>query len=157
MVRRGSRIDDFVEAKRITWASQEVAGRAASRCCRSQERGERWREGRVVVMVVVRDGWIVETAASTPTTVVLVLVLVLLGDGERHFVADSLLHQKRGAAWLLWRPLVRATSRSVVIHEFGCRETPSLVASQADSMTPLLTDSFVNTCPIDQENLRPRH
>jgi hypothetical protein len=53
----------------------------------------------VVVMVVVRDGRIVETAASTSTTVV--LVLVLLGDGERHFVADSLLHQKWCAARLL--------------------------------------------------------
>lgn len=44
----------------------------------------------MVVMVVVRDGRVAE-AASTPTAVV--LVLVLLGDGERHLVAHSLLHQ----------------------------------------------------------------
>lgn len=101
----------------------------------------------MVVMVVVRDGRIVETAASTSV----VLVLVLLGDGERHFVADSLLHQKRCAACLVCRPLVSATCRSVVIHEFGCRETPLLIASQVEGLTPRRTDLFVTICPTDHK------
>jgi hypothetical protein len=42
----------------------------------------------MVVMVVVRQGRIAKAASTA-----VVLVLVLLGDGERHLVADSLLHQ----------------------------------------------------------------
>lgn len=34
MVRRGSGVDDFVEAQGVTWASQQIARRAApGRCC----------------------------------------------------------------------------------------------------------------------------
>jgi hypothetical protein len=83
----------------------------------------------MVVMVVVGNGRIVEAAASSPAAVV--LVLVLLGHGERHLVADSLLHQQWRAAGLLRRPLVSTPCRSVVIHEFGCEETTLLVVSKA--------------------------
>jgi hypothetical protein len=80
MVRCSSRTDDFVEAEGVTWAPQEIAGGAASRRCRSQKSRE-WRsESSMVMMVVVRDGRIVESATPTPCSVM--LVLVLLGHSQ---------------------------------------------------------------------------
>jgi hypothetical protein len=76
MVGRSGRVDDFVEAKRVTRASQKITGRAASRCCCSQKGRKRRSEGGMVVMVVVRQGRIAKASTAV------VLVLVLLGDGE---------------------------------------------------------------------------
>lgn len=134
MVRRGSWVDDFVEAEGVTWTPQEIACRAAPRRCRPQKRRERRRQGgMMMVVVVVGNGRIVE-ASSAPAVV---LVLMLLGHGERDLVADSLLYQQWRTARLLRRPLVSAPCRPAVIHEFGCDQTTLLVVSEAHLGTSL--------------------